>query len=128
MTLRLDLVDSTKLNPVDGFWVSFELFVRDLLKKLSLLKFIFHIRRDNKSLDAVVLVLGPGGELVVADSKRAIGGINLLDLGVSLSEKLQSQVVLLLDTIAQAESSHVLRKSLLCLSGDSLILIATNLL
>jgi len=72
------------------------------------------------------LLLGHGGEHVVAESERALSVVPELDLVVLLSEDLESVNVLLFGTEAEAIGVHVSLESLMKLMSVLFLLVETE--
>ena len=109
LSLVLNWVDGTLLSPVDlnivGLWeglvVSWELTGLTSVTEESL-----------------VLEVGPGGHEVVSDGEVGLLSVDLVDLGILLGEKTESEVVLLFGSEVETVSGDVLNEGLLDLHGD----------
>ena len=109
VTLVLDLVDSSLGSPVDTGGKT------SLLENSWLCSVVLV---DSVSKESLELIIGPGRELVVANSEGV--GLILVDLskgGILGGEQAHSVLVLLLGAIAQAEVSHVNNEALLEVGG-----------
>ena len=86
-TLVLDWVDGTLGSPVDG--------VRQVAG-IELLEVHVLVLSDLVTEKLLVLLIGPGGELVVAENEAGLLVVVLLNLGILGGEDLHSELVLLL--------------------------------
>jgi hypothetical protein len=110
LSLVLDGVDGTLGDPVDlGVEV---LGVENSGFLLGEVSWLFETK------ESLVLEIGEGGELVVTEDERVLGGIDLLDLGVLLDEEVHSELVLLLGSVVETEGVDVLHEILLDLIRD----------
>jgi hypothetical protein len=109
LSLVLDWVDGSGGDPVDGGW---ELGGVEI-SGLQIGEVSWHL----ESVHSLGLERGVGGELVVSDDERVLGGVDLLDLGVLLGEEVHSELELLLGSVVEAEGVDVLNELLLHLNG-----------
>ena len=102
MSLVLDWVDGTLGSPVDGVGEVGDIEDLNVLGEVSV---SWHLESE----ELLVLVMSPGGELVVSNGEGvSLLGVDLLDLLVLLGEELHSEGVLLLGSIGLSEGSDVL--------------------
>jgi len=109
LTLVLDGVDGTSIDPVDGI-----LEVGGVEDLGGLLVSI-----DLGSEESLVLEVGVGGELVVTNGEGGLGRVDLLDLGGLLGEDVSSELVFLLGSVVETVEGHVVDESGLDLIRDS---------
>ena len=104
--------NSTLCSPVDGglvgLWKD-----RGLASNLTALSSV--------SEELLVLEVGPGGHVVVADGEIGLLGVDLVHLGVLLRVEAKSELVLLSGTKGESVSSDMINEGLLELQGNWLV-------
>ena len=106
----LDGVDGTFLDPVDG--------VSEVGSGENLGVVLLVLWHNLGTEESLVLEVGVGGELVVSNGERGLGGVDLLDLGGLLVEDVKSELVLLLGSVGESKLSNVVNESGLDLNRD----------